>query len=491
MCIIVVKKVGVELPGLDVLQRCDTSNPDGAGFMYAEGGTVVIRKGFMKFNRLMDALKTIPDIKNTPLAIHFRIGTSGGKTDKQTHPFPVTNNTKLLIKKEGTTRLAIAHNGVIGSGSGGCSDTMLLIKDVLCEALVKSGEGLVGDILKYVKGNRFVLLNGEGQLTIIGDGWEEADGVQYSNSGYKGYKYGSAFNGYDWSDDFDIPVTSHKNNYTTLFNSTLSNDPGWFRDKRGYYREIGHPSYRKCPNCTAVSSNSLWTNDGGVRCSACGYEFPVWSVVSDDGVVENLLHTCPECAGKNTYWSAEAELYTCADCLAEYDCDKMIVGVDMREPDTLPAELPAGEYVAEILQHVHDETAPWTSVGYWRDKYNNMCTPMVKTGAKCRCGTECVFAEYNVIRCPNCGRALIWMQPTLTPNKPYNADKENYVHKCPACLGMSTNYRVHEKRNPPSFDCLVCGCVYDVVTVRDGGEQKLHKVTVQKGRLALGTGDRG
>jgi hypothetical protein len=47
MCIIVYKPKGIELPKEDILKNCFDNNADGAGYMYAHKGKVLIHKGFM------------------------------------------------------------------------------------------------------------------------------------------------------------------------------------------------------------------------------------------------------------------------------------------------------------------------------------------------------------------------------------------------------------------------------------------------------------
>ena len=71
MCIIVVKKAGIDMPDTETFERCFWSNPDGAGFMYADGKTVRIRKGFMDFDSFMEAIgREIEEPKRTSVVMH-------------------------------------------------------------------------------------------------------------------------------------------------------------------------------------------------------------------------------------------------------------------------------------------------------------------------------------------------------------------------------------------------------------------------------------
>ena len=95
MCIIVVKPKHKELQNKNILERCFTTNKDGAGYMFVDkaNDVVEIKKGFMNFNDFYKSL--IEDykkykLKDQTLVMHFRIGTSGKSATGCTHPFPVT-----------------------------------------------------------------------------------------------------------------------------------------------------------------------------------------------------------------------------------------------------------------------------------------------------------------------------------------------------------------------------------------------------------------
>ena len=92
MCIIAIKEAGVAMPDLKTLQAMWDNNPDGAGYMFPMDGKVHIRKGFMEFNDLkndLDDLAKVINIKETPVIMHFRIGTHGVRRNPaNTHPLP-------------------------------------------------------------------------------------------------------------------------------------------------------------------------------------------------------------------------------------------------------------------------------------------------------------------------------------------------------------------------------------------------------------------
>ena len=110
MCIILACKPGCR-PTSDVLENCWYSNPDGAGAMWCEGGKVRISKGYMRFRDVQSLMGEIPD--ESPLVLHFRIGTSGGHSERVTHPYPVTTDLDCLHALDLECPVGIAHNGVL------------------------------------------------------------------------------------------------------------------------------------------------------------------------------------------------------------------------------------------------------------------------------------------------------------------------------------------------------------------------------------------
>ena len=56
MCIAILKKNGHEI-SKQTLKNCFDSNPDGAGFMFADNGSLFIHKGFMNFDTFYKSYK--------------------------------------------------------------------------------------------------------------------------------------------------------------------------------------------------------------------------------------------------------------------------------------------------------------------------------------------------------------------------------------------------------------------------------------------------
>lgn len=192
MCIILACKAG-KRPTAEVLENCWDNNPDGAGVMYASGGVVHGHKGLMTFEELGRVLGSVPE--DVPLAVHFRIGTSGGYGPGVTHPYPVSSAIGDLHATEWESPVGIAHNGVINGmrtdNSAGVSDTVAYIRDVVAPlSSVKGGDlachKAVDRLSATSKGSRLCVLEGDGEFVLTGSGWNQVcDGVSASNSSWR------------------------------------------------------------------------------------------------------------------------------------------------------------------------------------------------------------------------------------------------------------------------------------------------------------------
>lgn len=196
MCIIAVKPAGVAAPSVEILTRLFNKNPDGAGIALATDKGVKIDKGIMTLNDFLTKAKKIPT--DSAAIIHCRISTSGGICRELTHPFILTSDINKMRKTQALTQgEVVAHNGVFGEF--GCKEanndtTQFIINYLkpLKDLAESTGETVQADRLKPIinklaSGSRLVILDKTGRFTLYGNGWEECDGVYYSNTGYKDY----------------------------------------------------------------------------------------------------------------------------------------------------------------------------------------------------------------------------------------------------------------------------------------------------------------
>jgi len=218
MCVIVIKKAGVLMPNEENIRDMWERNSDGAGFMYAVGGEVIIEKGFMTLrdfnNALAGAEKRLHSkgyiIKEVPFILHFRITTHGGTNAENTHPFPISKNIKTLQALDVITDLGMAHNGIIRNTprSIKISDTMEFIISMVTPLRGLNSEFLnhkeIRELLKdSVNGSRLVFLTKDGDITKIGS-WDNGtiEGTEeliysnlhhepYTHTNYTGTSYGN------------------------------------------------------------------------------------------------------------------------------------------------------------------------------------------------------------------------------------------------------------------------------------------------------------
>jgi hypothetical protein len=207
MCIAIYKPEDKVL-SLATLKECYTSNPDGAGFMYAENKKLHIEKGFFSFQSFYDAFKKH---ETKQAVIHFRIKTHGKIDTTNCHPFAVNN------------AIGFVHNGIIsGFGDANHSDTIGFNQSILQPLVSKWGNlALFQDpIIDLIEGrigySKLVFLDRHGNHKIMNEHkgtWD--DGVWYSNDSYKPYV--APVTTYDWKDS----KYDWKKNVTTIRNVAL------------------------------------------------------------------------------------------------------------------------------------------------------------------------------------------------------------------------------------------------------------------------------
>lgn len=212
MCIIAAKPAGVDMPSEETISTMWYRNSDGAGFMYAAGGTVHIEKGFMRYADFKDALTYLErrfDLKALPMVMHFRIATHGGTKPENCHPFPITDSVGMLKKLKQTTKVGVAHNGIIQcTPRKGISDTMEYVASQLAplsKAVPKFYKNkYLMQMIAAATESKLAFMDSTGRIYTVGE-FIKADGLLYSNTTYKktdswrDYTYG------EWAaDDWEL-----------------------------------------------------------------------------------------------------------------------------------------------------------------------------------------------------------------------------------------------------------------------------------------------
>jgi len=325
VCIAIYKPAGAEV-GRDVLRRCWDKNPDGAGFMYAKDGELVVEKGFMRWkmfkkhwNRLGDGRKELP------MVIHFRIATEGSVSPPNCHPFRLQG-----------TDIGFVHNGVISSvnipDTSDLTDSEMFGRAYLEQLSAITEGGLTIDQLQeqwlknmidgVIGSSKLVFMDSSGKVAIVNKRLgEEAEGVWFSNTAFKSYSYSKTSHGKNYS------AGGHTGGYhgrgTTW---SLKDEEEWINGCAGLSSSIVDlRTGKSIPDSTSTGTDGD-KSDAVVEDLAAGVEWwicrkctlmfrgdkqRIWVKVGDSHYPE-----CPECKS----W------------IGVYDADDVTRPVDTREP---------------------------------------------------------------------------------------------------------------------------------------------------------------
>ena len=273
MCIIAIKNKNIKMWDDSIIKVMFKNNPDGAGFMYAKNGKVYINKGFMKVEHFLVALKK-NDLTTYPVVLHFRIGTHGGNTKGNTHPFPLTCKIPLLQKTHVVTDVGIVHNGIINSiiPRKKISDTMEYIATVLYPLYMLRRGFYKTDFGKQVvsitAGSKLAFLDKMEEIHCVGDFIIEGD-YTYSNGSYKAVTWMNKgrngfdlYDGYaDYYDEYDDDENTDK--WLTSYDNPMIDYGRW---------------------CSTVPEGSYTNIDGHL------IEIPDGSVMNKEGIIYSVFN---------------------------------------------------------------------------------------------------------------------------------------------------------------------------------------------------------
>lgn len=299
MCIILTCEPNVR-PDFSLIDTCFNNNPDGAGLMWCEDGTVCTEKGFTDVWSLVEAIDSIP--KSSRLVVHMRIATSGGIDVGTCHPFPICDDLDMLHSAYTECDAAIAHNGVIAGmptdDKLGISDTVYFVSHYVNYLYHTEGitKGMQRRIKKAAPNNRFAIMTKDNTVHRIGIGWETVTkGIQASNATWR-YDKLWVWDDYDYSSGYEYYEDKFGK---SLYDNDLNDwgyryDGGWGGD--GYYDFPGYeyeddtvypPAY--------VSVFDTCCGDDCKHRATCMAFGPMCSYVADivDGLSEAVE---PECA---------------------------------------------------------------------------------------------------------------------------------------------------------------------------------------------------
>lgn len=241
MCIIVVKDKYNSLPKTEYLENCFDNNPDGAGFMYTKRGKVIIDKGYMTYKSFIKQYNKLcrkfNNFENKALIMHFRIGTAGTNSAKNTHPYPITDSISQLHKTYIKTDLGMAHNGIIHNYNPSAKEKKLDINDTQ-NFIIKYVYSLYSHYKDFYKneyilagldditGSKLAFLDKNDIISLVGEFEEDENGIKYSNDTYKHNWYSRYY--YQFP-EYDYPEYNYNSDYKTqesLYDLQL--EPNWY-----------------------------------------------------------------------------------------------------------------------------------------------------------------------------------------------------------------------------------------------------------------------
>lgn len=250
MCVICIKKKGVNLPSDEIIKKMWNTNSDGAGVMYPDNGKVHIEKGFFNVEKFIERVHEL-DESNT-IIMHFRIATHGGVNAGMTHPFPLTCKENEIVATDILTDVGIAHNGIIPKTTidprPQFSDTAEYIMKKLYPRYLQSDNFFTKNknkekIQKDIT-SRMVFLTPDGEVNTVGE-WEEEDGLLYSNTYFKftynNYydRWGSYYDDFDYEEYYNRKYSGYKN-----YKKEHKSFDDWYYDNLLYF-EIVYFAYHE------------------------------------------------------------------------------------------------------------------------------------------------------------------------------------------------------------------------------------------------------
>lgn len=191
MCILIVKRTGVQFPSVQAIQESCTHNPDGfAMSYYAEGKVNIFRtldkNEFLAKYRAVSALS----YKKVSMIIHARIATHGSVKLENTHCW--------MDEKTG---IVFAHNGILSiANRGDLTDSETFFRDIFIPAYKYAGwDGGERAVKTIIGSSKFAFMDKKGHIYTFGN-YINDGGCLFSNTSYqpRTYSYGGS----------SLPVTS-------------------------------------------------------------------------------------------------------------------------------------------------------------------------------------------------------------------------------------------------------------------------------------------
>lgn len=182
MCLIIYAPQGARISS-DWISEGWKTNDDGAGYMFASGGVLHVRKPFFTLDDLLTAYDAdfAAHGAESQFVMHLRWTTHGMNDARNTHPHILDNG-----------RAAMVHNGILSAFDGGprdISDTVFFCSTVLAarsaeQLLEASFQNMLAEMIG--PGNKFAMMDCLGNVTLVNQEAGLWDGEFWlSNNSYK------------------------------------------------------------------------------------------------------------------------------------------------------------------------------------------------------------------------------------------------------------------------------------------------------------------
>lgn len=300
MCIAIFKPADKKI-SRETLRQCWDTNSHGAGFMYALNGKLIVRKGFMNFQKFWAAYQ---EVEGYSLGIHFRISTGGGVNPENTHPFKVNRGVALI--HNGILPISVPHDSKLSDTALFCRDTLGHLPENFMH--IPGILNLIENFMESYRGgykNKIVFMDATGKVVILGEKYGIWDGgIWYSNDSYLPSRWFSSnplrSSGRKGRKNRDrTPILTkeewEKKNAAAQATTNAVSSGQMTLSLRDSVRKLAAPSF-------------IWTDDDSTlydmgNCGACGEPLT-------QGDLES--YECPNC--QHEFESEELETDFCFNC---------------------------------------------------------------------------------------------------------------------------------------------------------------------------------
>jgi predicted glutamine amidotransferase len=182
MCIAIVNKSSMLEES--IFENSFENNPDGCGMAYVMKGKIKMIHNMTSWKSLYEHYQLIRPVTKHPILIHFRIGTSGIKDERNLHPFMVTDD------------MALIHNGIVPYSviEKDKSDTWHFVQFLKSlknpHSLLNKNSTEFNMVSAITIGSKICLLHKDGSFNIINEPagtWN--DDTWFSNRTYESCSY--------------------------------------------------------------------------------------------------------------------------------------------------------------------------------------------------------------------------------------------------------------------------------------------------------------